>query len=84
MGAGKGGSIIEMDGWETRPGQQVVQKEGHVRKFPGVPVLWSREKRVWRFAHLWGQSLNKGYFFAGDSSLALATRGSCSGDSMND
>ena len=24
----------------------------HVRKFLGVPVLWSREKRVSRFANL--------------------------------
>lgn len=44
VGAGKGGGLLEEAGWETGPGQQVVQKEGHVRKFPGVPVLWSREK----------------------------------------
>ena len=64
-----------MDGGESlqrrmggRPGQasKVVQKELQVRaqsEFLSIPVLWSREERGSGFAHMWGQSLNKGFFF---------------------
>ena len=40
-------------GWVGDSARPAGGPEGeHVRKFLGVPVLWSREKRVSRFANL--------------------------------
>lgn len=56
-------------GWETQhPSARPANGSGQIQMrkqmtFIGAPVLWSGEDSCLGFAHLWHQSVKKGFFF---------------------